>query len=362
MDLEEDATVFFRIAPDFPREDVEFIASRLAASNSLVPGFIPPSAGPISLEALLYAELIDETGTVVLLDRNIASRMAKITREGASRPLDGPTQVAVDLMALSQSMNLDLEPVIAFRELAQGQGNDAALEELRWFRAADHGQAHAWIDVALGRADALPSVPDSDKEDHDLAAPLHRWRCNYAVLLKAAELELMPLPPKDRMARLLDWMASDFIIAGPAALFCAMFFSPFASKAGLFKHLRSPDRRRALSGIRNAAWDVTYLSGLSRRVIAEPYETKRHLLATADRALAEIAPLMFIDAQDMETFGQALCVQIEPWWRRDAAAVASWFASAITTGAQRLPPEAAKGVTDYVGDLIANGERQMLTG
>ncbi|HEX7821004.1 MAG TPA: hypothetical protein VF463_10345, partial [Sphingobium sp.] len=106
MDLEDDANIFFRISADFPREDVEAIASRLAGSNSLIPGFIAPAAGLVSLEALLYAELIDGSSTVVLVDRNVASRMAKIAKEGVRRPLDGPTQVAVDLMALSQSMNL----------------------------------------------------------------------------------------------------------------------------------------------------------------------------------------------------------------------------------------------------------------
>lgn len=361
MDLEDDATILFRISSDFPHADVEEIAGRLAGSNSLIPGFIAPEVGLVSLQALLYAELIDQSETVVLLDRNIASRMAKIAREGARRPFDGPTQIAVDLMALSQSMNLNLEPVIAFRELAHNHGNEAALEELLWFRAADTGQAHAWIDVALGRADALPATPAVEREHYDLAEPFHRYRCNYAALLKAAELELDTKTPKGRMVGLCDWMISDFIVAGPAALYCAMFFSPFASKAGLFKYLRSLDRQRALIGIRNAAWDVTYLSDLSRRAINESYETKRFLLATADQALAEIAPLLFIDAEDFDAFEVTLSGLLEPWWRKDAPAIAGVIARAMDAGRTRPPPQAVEGVEDYVGDLIAAGEQSMLS-
>lgn len=361
MNLEEDATILFRISQDFPYADVEEIAGRLAGSNSLIPGFIAPEVGLVSLQAMLYAELIDQSETVVLLDRNIASRMAKIARDGARRPFDGPTQIAVDLMALSQSMNLNLEPVIAFRELAHNHGNEAALEELRWFRAADTGQAHAWIDVALGRADSLPASPTVEHETYDLAEPFHRYRCNYAALLKAAQLELDATPPHGRMADLCEWMVSDFIVAGPAALYCAMFFSPFASKAGLFKHLRSPDRQRALTGIRNAAWDVTYLSDLSRRAINESFETKRFLLATADQALAEIAPLLFIDAESSEAFEVTLAALIKPWWRKDAAAIAAFIASAMEAGCTRPPPQAAKGAEDYVGDLIAAGEQSVLS-
>lgn len=362
MDLEEDATIFFRISADFPREDVEAIAARLAGSNSLIPGFIAPPAGLVSIEALLYAELIDRSSTVVLLDRNVASRMAKIAKEGVRRPLDGPSQVAVDLMALSQSMNLDLEPVIAFRELAHAHGNEAAIEELQWFRSADVGQARAWIDVALGRADALPSTPPADREEYNLAQPFHRWRCNYVVLLKAAELELSPLSPRERAERLYQWMASDFIIAGPAALYSSMFFSPFAAKAGLFKQLRSRDRQRALTGIRNAAWDVTYLSDLSRRAMTEPYESKRFLLATADRALAEIAPLLFLDAEDMAGFEIALAARVESWWRGDAAAVARFATDAMAEAESRPPPEGPEGVEDYVGYLIGLGEQKILDG
>jgi len=360
MDLEEDATILFRISSDFPRRDVEKIAGRLASSNSLIPGFIAPEVGLVSLQALLYAELIDRSETIVLLDRNIASRMAKIAREGARRPFDGPTQIAVDLMALSQSMNLDLEPVIAFRELAHNHGNEAALEELRWFRAADTGQAQAWIDVALGRADALPTTPAVEREDYDLSQPFHRYRCNYAVLLKAAELELSGKPPPDRMADLCRWMVSDFIVAGPATLYCAMFFSPFAAKAGLFKYLRSPHRQRALTGIRNAAWDVTYLSDLSRRAMTESFETKRNLLATADQALAEIAPLLFIDAEDFDAFEASLASLLEPWWGKDASSIAGCIASGIDAGRTRPSPQAPEEVEDYVGDLIAAGERRVL--
>ncbi|ARS28306.1 hypothetical protein [Sphingomonas sp. KC8] len=141
-----------------------------------------------------------------------------------------------------------------------------------------------------------------------------------------------------------------------------MFFSPFAAKAGLFKQLRSPDRQRALTGIRNAAWDVTYLSDLSRRAMTEPYETKRFLLATADRALAEIAPLLFIDAEDMAGFETALAARVEPWWRGDAAAVARFATDAMAEAESRPPPEGPEGVDDYVGYLMGLGEQKILGG
>lgn len=210
MKLEEGTSIHINLDPRFPKSDVETIASRVAASKSLVPGYIPPAVGLTSLEAFFFAELVDETSTVILVDRNVVSRMAKIARLGASRPFDGPTQFAVDLMALSQAVNLDIEPSIAFHELAHYQGNEVACEELQWFRAADFGQAQAWIDVALGRSDALPVAEPAPPQDLDLAFPLARWRRNYAALLKTAQLELNPMAPSDRVRDLLNWMISDF--------------------------------------------------------------------------------------------------------------------------------------------------------
>lgn len=360
MELEEDATIIISLGREFPLEEVKTIAGRLAASNCLVPGFIAPSVGLMSLEALLYAELIDQTNTIVLVDRNVASRMAQIAREGAYRPLNRPSQFAVDLMALSQSMNLNIEPSIAFHELAQINGNDEALAELRWFRAADYGQARAWIDVALGREDALPIASPAEREEHDLARPLSRWRRNYAILLKAAELELSNLTPKERLRRLLEWMISDFFVAGPAAMYCAMYFSPFAAKAGMLKQLRSPERGRALAGIRNAAWDVTYLSEMVRRTTSDVYESKRYLLATADEAIAQVAPILFLDEGGAVGIEKDLARGLEKWWRTEASIVAANVAATMATAAGRPPPRPEAESQDYVGDLIIAGETKIM--
>jgi hypothetical protein len=188
--LEEDGTVMIALDPEFPVEDVRAIGARLGESQALVPGFSPPKAGITSLEALLYAVHIERTTTVILPDRNLASRMSRAAKDGVGCPIDGPTQIAIDLMALSQAMNFEIEPAIAFHELAHRDGNAVAKEELRWFRAADHGQAKAWIQLALGRSDRLALIEPGPLTDLDLAAPIHRWRCNYAVALRVAALEL----------------------------------------------------------------------------------------------------------------------------------------------------------------------------
>jgi hypothetical protein len=246
--LEDDATVLIRIDPRIPRAEVDAIGARLTASGALTAGFIPPTRGLLDLEAMVYAEHIERIPTLLLPDRNVVTRMARIAREGSLGRDDAPTRLAVDLMAFCQTTNILIEPGLAFHELAQAMGDEVANEELRWFRVADQGRATAWIDLATGNSNDLPELDAGPSEGVRFADPPHRWRCNHAAMLKAASLELdAGLSPLRRFEALIEWMVADFILAGPAAVLCMLFLSPSGERGGLVKGLRSPDRSRALA-------------------------------------------------------------------------------------------------------------------
>lgn len=357
MELEDDATILIRIDPRLPRADVDAIGARLIASGALTPGFIPPGRGLLDLEGLAFAETMEGLPTVLLPDRNVVTRMARIARDGTIGRDDPPSRLALDAMAFCQAANIDIEPLLAFQELAESMGDEVANEELRWFRVADEGRATAWIDLASGHSDRLPPLDAGPVEGVRLAKPPHRWRCNHAVMLKAASLELDPtLTPVSRFEALVDWMRTDFILAGPAAVLSMMFLSPGAERGGLVKGLRSPVRERALAGVRNAAWDATYLSELTRRARPESYENARCIFASADRTLAGLAPLLLIDAEDPVAHRNALSAHIGGWWGRDAERVAGALLDATAAVQDRPAPSGPPGVTDYVGLKIAEGE------
>ena len=357
--LEDDPTVMFRLDPRFPLDDVQAIGARLMASGALAPGFVAPGVGLLDVRAMLYAERIERIPTVLLPDRNVVSRMSRIAREGAIGRDDPPTRLAVDLMAFCQAMDIGIEPGLAFQELAQVEGDEVANEELRWFRVADTGErATYWVDLAVGRADGLPPLAPEASEGLNLSRPLHRWRCNYAAMLAATALELDgTLTPVERFGSLLGWMVDEFILAGPAAMLCTKFLAPRAPRSGLVKKFRSPDRDRALAGVRNAAWDVTYLSELTRRAQPGSYAEARYIFASADRALAEIAPLLLIDVEDASDYHRELAGRLEAWWADDADHVAGMLVDAIVGIEGRDAPVAPPGVDDYVGFKIAEGER-----
>lgn len=354
----DDPSGFFavRFPPDFPMDDMVQIASDLMADGGIVAGFISAERGMLDLMVMKYSELMGET-TIILPDRNLISRMAAIAEGRARYPLDRTTQLAADLMAYCQCMALNFDPAIAFHELAHKEGNDEANRELAWFRASDNAQALAWVDISRGRAETLGELGPAPMTSHDLAAPLDRWLRNYIVALKIAELELSNRKPIERALALLDWMLADFFLAGPAAIFASMYFSPNAAKKRLMKSLRSANREKAIDGVRNAAWDMTHLSELARRMKNEGDGLGRFMFATGDRGLAEVARLIPLDAEPTNLEDE-LARQMSIWWpERDVAVLASRFADAIFVSSSRPAPVGPVETEDAIADFIVAGER-----
>ncbi|MBJ7408807.1 MAG: hypothetical protein JHD15_00350 [Phenylobacterium sp.] len=353
---EQAARYIVRFEQGFPRAAVEALGAELVAAGVLAPGFIPPSAGLLRLEAIVYAK--DEQGydTVVLPDRNLVSRMARVARDGHAKAGDKTTRSAVALMAYCQAMQVMLEPSIAFHELGFVSGNSVAREELSWFRAADRGAALDWVALATGKKDRVILGEAAAQSDHDFEKPILRWRRNYVVALKAAELELTPaVAPIDRALTLLDWMDKDFLLAGPAALFVSMYYGPKAARAGLFKQLRSPDRDAAITGIKNAAWDMTHLSDFVLRVTNAEKERRRYIFASGDLSLVRIASRLFLGPDPADGW-PSLEEGLREWWPdKDAqhlaeAVFARFDIKRFNDRSMPIPPP------ESVDGLIAKGE------
>ncbi|WP_278391249.1 hypothetical protein [Sphingobium yanoikuyae] len=84
--MDDDGVDSFAIflEPDFPLDEVEEIGSRLMSLGCLVPGFVAPPVGLLDIRALTYAEHVDGLETVLVVDRNLASRMAQLANEGGT--------------------------------------------------------------------------------------------------------------------------------------------------------------------------------------------------------------------------------------------------------------------------------------
>lgn len=356
---DEDIEGAIFLPPNFPYPDLLKLAKLLEDADVLTPGYIPPPVGLYHPDGFLYEKHFENIRTVLLPDRNVASRFAQIAKGAA---VDESLRPVASLLAFTHFLDIEVEPSIAFHELAHKQGNGIANEELAWLRAADNGDAHAKIDLALGRAERLVGVaPPASIGEVNLAKPIRRWRRNYIVTLRIGELELAGVPHLDRMLALLNWMHRDFIVAGPAAMLACLYFAPNSPpRKGLLKQLQSPDRAKAIEGAKNAAWDITHLSDFVKRVNDAPDGSTRYLFASLDKNLHYIARSLFDFGAD-GIRQDNIVSELSKWWPEPAArAIAERMVELFESIDH--PERAARcpQVMNFVDDLINNGEDELM--
>ncbi|MDO8073793.1 hypothetical protein O3299_19850 [Janthinobacterium sp. SUN176] len=363
---EDNLETLLVLPPEFPYSQLREIATLLEEADIFVPGYIPPEVGLYEVDGFIHRAWVDSFETILLPDRNIVSRLAQAAKGEQLNGTDSAQRkTCAAILAFSQCLDITIEPSIAFHELAPNQGNTAAHDELAWFRVADNGKPQEWVDVALGLADQVRTVgipvPNS-VGPIDLAKPLSRWRRNYAVLLKIAKLELTQgLSPVDRALALFQWMHSDFIMAGPAAILACVYFAPLnPPRQGLLKSLRSTNREKALAGIRNAAWDITHISDFVKRINEAPIEgNTQFIFTTLDEGLRTIARLVVEENPD-DSPSEGLASSLKRWWPdKNAKRVADTLHGYLNRNRPSDWWEPYKG-RDYVGELIDQGEREIL--
>lgn len=358
MKDEEEMTFVVQLPADFPLADLQQIASMLEQADVFVPGYIPPDIGMYHLMGYFYGSMMDKVSLVMLPDRNIVSRLAKAT---TGCEADDQLRLAAAVLAFAHCLDIQIEPSIAYHELAPAQGNAAAYEELARFRLADKSHPNAWIDLALGRSDSIASLGDSVaiSDDRDLARPLHRWRCNYIAALKIGDLELQPLLPFERALVLLEWMHNDFILAGPAAIFACHYFAPNFPRKRLLKGLRSEHRDRAIVGAANAAWDVTHLSEFVRHANNAQDGNTRYLFASLDEGLRCITRTLFTATTEDPALDR-LATALTAWWPSDQARmIADRLSDFSPRGRDPAWYELQRKSPNVIPDLIAQGEARL---
>lgn len=358
MPVTEDMQTYFLPGADFPMGKLMALLEQLRAANLLTPGFIPPPVGLYDVRGWINEVLVNDIEFQVILDRNLVSLMAQL---GRGEPMNDERRPAAVLMALAHHFDFVFDPSIAYHELASSQGNDGAYEELSWFRAADNAPRLEWLELALGKRSQLSHLTAATNLARgDLEMPLRRWRRNYIAALTIAELELHPGPAIGKVEAILDWMSKDFFMAGPAALCASLYFAPSAPKAGLLKSLRSSDRSQAIAGIKNVAWDITYLSEFTRSVQDRGTETRRFLLATSDKALSRIASALFHNEDTDNTLQMA--ARLREWWQRpgDAERIAAKFFQLIDDPQSQERQLHREVPNDFISALIADKEARVL--
>ena len=350
-----------QLPQDFPMHSLMQISEYLRKNDVLVADQPDPNSEVYSPENYFARDALG-IETILLPDRNVVSRMAQAAR---GQPIDEHCRKAAAIMAFAMCLDVEIEPSISFHEMAFNESNEAAIEELGWFRVADNNiNINEWIAAALGQSERISTVRTPSVVEHmNLAKPISRWRKNYVVALKVAELELNDrLTAIERVSMLLHWMRDDFILAGPSITLPCLYFAPNSPpRKRLLKGLRSADRREAVKGSKNAAWDITYLSDLTRRIDGAYPQKKRYILATFDQQLKRMARLVVGEYSDLDPL-ESFAKSIAQWWpAKDANFIADLLNSCLARTRDADWWGKYEGRSDPVGDFISQGEEILLT-
>ena len=338
-----------------PESDLQAIRLALRAHEVLVPGFDAPDREVYSSTAYLR-EAAAGRDARLLVDRNMFSRWMALT---TAPSLTEHHRLAAGLLAFAQSSGILVEPNMALYEGAAASSSEGATRELRLFRRLDESDPQLLADVALGRRGGLDesdlAPAPTELPEVDFSQRLKAWRRHYVILLKIATLELDPtLDSLARVSEALNWMHRDFIFTAPATVFAFHYLSPRARRKGLLKGLRSPDRSRAIEGVRNAAWDLALMTEWDRHI-------RRHggavLIATRDQWVARLVRLMS-RADGLESDEEVLRERLlEVWIQSEVESICDLYSALVTEGdaatraVNRDPPD--------VDALISEGEERL---
>lgn len=346
---------------DFPVGDLLEVSEILKTAGMLIPGYLAPDAGIYEPAVYFYAQ---DQGirTIILPDRNVASRIAQLVK-GKETVNDKQLKLSAALLGFAQLLDIDFEPGISFHELAHRCGNTCAEEELGWFRAADNAPPQDMLNVALGRTNRVSrTYAPVEAPSLNLELPLKRWNRNYITALKILELDLSPGKQVDKMLHLLEWMSTSLVFAGPALMLACVYLGTHSpSRKGVFKNSRSADRMAAIAGVRNAAWDITHLSDFIRRSneSVEPGNVQ-YLLASFDTHLKLTTNLLMTVGREGSDASLIAAGLVQWWGTKDAQRIAHEVVIQLRRIHSDSHVPKTSGDPEYIPKLILLGERLVM--
>lgn len=354
---------FLYFQPPIPASDLLKVHQMLMRADLFVPSF--EAVGLDTYSVLTYKQQEHDFGFEfrLLVDRNLVTRWVGLLHG------DMATQqhrLAAAVIVFAQCANFLIEPNIALHEFASSAGNIPANHELNVFRLADNLHPQYWTEIALGRTDRL-HVPPSDmpvltpRSEQNLNRTLDRWRRNYVFVLKLAEMHLRGGSSQRSMAEILRWMYEEFFLGGPAVRLAIQYLAPGAGRSGLLKGIESPDREKAIAGLRNASWDLTLLSHFLRKV--EDQQTRDHqsnlwILCSLDRHVLAFARSLLGDHGSVDpTQSNHLSYTLRKLWGPDTGATLSQILQGYREDAENSTRQLHRDVPpNFIDDLITRGE------
>jgi hypothetical protein len=264
-----------------------------------------------------------------LVDNNLLTRAIELA-SGAEVPNDPskrrPYLLSAATMAFLIIGEFLIEPSLAIYEKASILGNEEAKKQLFLFRVADHIHPQQWLNLALQRIDRISETEikyasdmviktQPEIEEENFEKTLDIWKLNYYFVLKAADIWKNSNDELSSALNFIKWMETDSFLNAVASVFNLVFFSP-KRYSKMIKGINSESADKFKNGLKNAAWDLVYISHWGRNC-KEANENTLWLLCSNDLALRGVACNIFEDPKMGENHLQHL---LSYYWGAQKAA------------------------------------------
>jgi hypothetical protein len=275
-----------------PLEDVTALQELLRASNSFVPSFVGADIYSVETYIVQYARA--RTETTFLFDRNLYSHVVALAK-GIKATKN--SRIAAAIMAFASCANAQIEPSLALYEGSASGARRGWKRDLAVFHKADEIHPANWAALALGYAERFDRrVPgkrlrSEPVKSFDPTAKLLFYRFVYPIVLKMATISRVGGQPDKKMIELLDWMYHYWHFSAPATCLAIQALSHDPPK-NIFKNIGSSNRKKALAGVRNAAWDLVYITAWHERIKTQVQKHELTVLCSRDRVFLTVAELL----------------------------------------------------------------------
>lgn len=304
-------------------EDIDRIEAMVRADNTYIvqPSNIPD---PYSLRDYIYVSAFENTEFRVLVDNNIATRAIALAKGYGSRESEVQGErfnFVAATMAYFILGGFIIEPNIAIYEKALKLTHADALEELKYFRIADHINPHCYVDIALGRAHQIPqdkideaanslSPETKASNESDFTKILNHWKYSYLFLLKVVDLWKSGGADVQKAEKFISWMADDSYFSDVSSIFSLLFLAPNRLPK-MVKGINSESTQKLSEGIKNAAWDCTYVKHWLRLIKSTSSDTIC-FLCSHDKVMKKIA--LSLLPNDQMTGDETLLAEFKEYW------------------------------------------------
>lgn len=219
-----------------------------------------------------------DTDITIIADKNLVSPICEIAKNGALKDDYRMRKVAL-FVTWTKYLNARLTCGLGLLENDTAGLSTASGEEsrLRFLHGVNNIPAIIWKDIAFGYRDCVPELflyQDivNEEKEYKLQDDL-LLLSNEASVVKISQLiRTSNMQPIDKFICFMNWYTDNLDIAESIVVYAAMVFASIPHVA-LPKNTYSKSFQKLTKGIKNQAWDITYIAVWSMKYYNEAPET-----------------------------------------------------------------------------------------